>query len=461
MNEAEVKKLVLEQREFFKSGKTRSYSFRRSQLVALKEAIKKNEEEILEAVYKDLKKPVFEAYSSEILTLYNDLSFTLNNLKSWMKVERLSTSLIHWPSSTRIIKEPVGNVLIISPWNYPFLLALSPLISAIAAGNCSIIKPSEYSIHTSELLTKLVKDIFDPGFVHVINGDGHILGPQLIEKHHFDHILFTGSPAVGKEIMRMASQQLSPVTLELGGKSPAIVEKDANIKVSAKRIAWGKFWNAGQTCIAPDYVLVHEDIKDEFIEALKNSVLEFYGKDAEKGKNFGRIISKKHFKDLIPLLGKGKIEIGGSSDENDLYIEPTILTDVSLDDEVMQREIFGPILPVITFKSQDEVIQIVEHNPYPLSCYIFSESQKKKDFYVESIRFGGGGINIPLIHFSHPELPLEGVGNSGIGNYRGKYGFDTFTHRKSIMSMPTWPDIPLKYPPFMKLNGLIKRFLKF
>ncbi|MEX1188063.1 MAG: aldehyde dehydrogenase family protein [Bacteroidia bacterium] len=454
-----IDELFLAQNQFFKSGATRAYKFRKEQIQKLKTALLKNEDKILAALYADLRKSPFEAYSSEITTLKMELDFTLNHLQSWMMDEYVDTPLIHWPASSKVIKEPKGLILIISPWNYPFMLAISPLISAIAAGNCCIIKPSEISSHTSKLIKSLIEEIFPQEFVAVIEGEGKVLGPLLIENHHFDHIFFTGSPSIGKEIMRMASNSLSPVTLELGGKSPAIVCKDTNIKVAAKRIAWGKFWNAGQTCIAPDYVLVEESIQEQFIVELKSAIKEFYGSDPQTSADYGRIISLKHFSQIKKYLQDGDIAFGGKHDELDLYIEPTILINTGLSTSVMRSEIFGPVLPIIPYSNEREVLEIVEHNPYPLACYIFTRNKKTEKFFLTNIRFGGGGINIPLIHFAHTELPLEGIGTSGNGNYHGKSGFDTFSHSKSIMKSGYFPDVALKYPPFIKLNKWIKRFL--
>lgn len=455
-----IDELFAAQQRFFKSGATRSYEFRKSQLLKLRKAISENEEGILQSLKADLKKPEFEGYSSEISTLKMELNFTISHLQNWMMAKSIDTPLIHWPASSKIITEPLGLVLIIAPWNYPFMLCISPLISAIAAGNCAIIKPSEISSNTSAFIKKFIENLFDEEFVAVVEGDGKQNVQLLIENHHFDHVFFTGSPAVGKEIMRMAAKTLSPVTLELGGKSPAIVEKDANLKVSAKRIAWGKFWNAGQTCIAPDYVLVDNSVEDEFLSELKSALIEFYGNDPQLSKDYARIINTNHFRRIQSYLNDGKIALGGKVDEADLYIEPTILSYVSLSDQVMKDEIFGPILPIIPFSSKEEVLEIIEVNPYPLACYIFTQNHKKETFYLENIRFGGGGINIPLIHFAHTELPLEGVGYSGMGDYHGKAGFETFSHKKSIMKSGYFPDITLRYPPYLKLNKWIKKFLQ-
>jgi aldehyde dehydrogenase (NAD+) len=458
--EHKISELFSRQQRFFKSGATKSFEFRRSQLLKLKKAIAENENAILQSLKDDLKKPELEGYSSEISTLKMELNFTLNHLKSWMMDEVVDSPLIHWPASSKIITEPLGNVLIIAPWNYPFMLCISPLISAIAAGNCIIIKPSEISSHTSSFLKKFIENLFSEEFIAVVEGDGKRIVTFLIENHHFDHVFFTGSPDVGKEIMRMAAKTLSPVTLELGGKSPAIVEKDTNLKITAKRIAWGKFWNAGQTCIAPDYLLVEQSIISEFIEELKSALLEFYGSDAQLSKDYARIINTNHLLRLKSYLNDSKIAFGGNVDEADLYIEPTILSHVSLSAPVMRNEIFGPILPVIPFASKEDVLEIIEVNPYPLACYIFTKNRKKENFYLENIKFGGGGINIPLIHFAHTELPLEGVGFSGMGNYHGKAGFETFSHKKSIMKAGYFPDIPIKYPPYIRLNKWIKKLLQ-
>lgn len=458
--QAHIDEVVAKQKAYFKTGITKSVSFRKKQLKALKQAILTHEQEILVALHSDLRKPEFEAFSSEIGTLIMELNHTLNHLDEWTAREYVPTPLVIQPAKSFIIREPVGVVLIISPWNYPFMLAIAPLISAISAGNCAIVKPSNQSKASSSLIQKLITQVFDEAYVAVIEGPGSEAGSMLIEKHRFDHIFFTGSPSVGKSVMRMAAEHLSPVTLELGGKSPAIVDASADIKVSAKRIVWGKFWNAGQTCIAPDYILVHESIYEEFLAELKQSILAMFGDNPIKSDSYGRIINDRHFQVLKSYLDQGSIFSGGRFDTTDLYIEPTILTDVSFEDEVMKTEIFGPILPIFKYKDEDQVLEMVAKNPKPLACYVFSNKRKSQEFYLNAISFGGGGVNILLVHFAQSHLPLGGIGSSGMGCYHGKYGFETLSHKKAIVRSGFFPDVFLRYAPFGKLQKLVRYIMK-
>jgi len=455
-----IETLYQSQQTFFNSGKTRTVSFRKSQLLKLSEAINVHEEEILQALHADLGKHTYEAYASEIGTLKMEINHTLNNLEEWFNPESVSTPFVHFPASSFILKDPLGVVLIIGPWNYPFMLIMAPLLSAIAAGNCVFIKPSNQAPATAQLIEKILTSIYPSEFVCVIQGPGALIGPELIQKYRFDHIFFTGSMPVGKEVMKMAAEHLSPVTLELGGKSPVIVAEDANISISAKRIAWAKCWNAGQTCIAPDYLLIHEDVADEFIEKYAHWVKQFYGEDASKSDSYGRVINRKRFDILNTYLSQGKLVLGGKTDAETLFIQPTLLTDVEEGATCMQEEIFGPILPIIRYRTKDEVLTHVAKHPYPLACYVFTSNKKTEAYYHSNIRFGGGGVNILMIHLVNSELPFGGVGFSGMGNYHGRYGFETFSHKKSITRTGFFPDLPIRYAPFKGKIKLAKWFMR-
>ncbi|MBW8685816.1 aldehyde dehydrogenase [Chitinophaga rhizophila] len=447
------------QQQFFASGKTLPYKFRRQQLRLLKTAIKKREKDILAALKADLHKHPVEAYSSEIGTLYVEIRHLLSNLKDWMKPEKVTSPFVMYPSKSRIYRVPLGQVFIIAPWNYPFLLVMAPLVGAIAGGNCAVVKPSELAPRTSAVIAALIKDTFDPAYVTTIEGDGSTVIPDMMQ-HRFDHVFFTGGPGIGRKIMEMATPHLTPVTLELGGKSPCIVDETANIGVAAKRIVWGKFWNAGQTCIAPDYILVHAKVKDELIAAMKKAIVRFFGENPAGSPDYARIINDNRFQTLKNYLSQGQIAHGGATDEGSLYIAPTLLDGVSWNNSVMQDEIFGPILPVVSFTTLEEAVRPVKKQPYPLSLYLFTNKAATEKLIIEQLRFGGGCINNTLGHFTNPELPFGGVGNSGMGQYHGKYSFDTFTHPKSIMKTGTWIDIAMKYPPFKNKLGLIRWILK-
>lgn len=458
--EDEIRNIIASQREFFNTGATRDLAFRKRKLRKLHEVLLSRENDILIALGKDLRKHPFEAFGSEITTLLMELKYALNNLHSWAMPEQVPTPLVHWPAKSRIHREPLGLVLIFSPWNYPFLLSLSPVISAMAAGNCCIIKPSEFSVHTSGLVQEIIAEVFEPQHVAVIQGEGQILGPQLLSEPLFNHVFFTGSPAVGREVLQQASQQMIPVTLELGGKSPAIVESDANISEAAKRIVWGKFWNAGQTCIAPDYVLVHQSRFEEFVSEAQKFIRRFYGEDAFQSDSYGRLIHNRHFKKVASYIPQGELIAGGKTIESDLYIEPTLIHVTGFEEAVMRNEIFGPVLPIMKFENSVEVFEAVAKNPNPLALYVFTAKKSLQNKYLTGIRFGGGGINMPLLHFATVDMPLEGIGGSGLGNYHGKYGFETFSHRKSIIVSPFFPDLWLKYPPFPKLKSGLKWLLR-
>ena len=452
--------MIQDMQHYFFSGATKSYAFRKEQLQHLRTAIEKNENSILQALYKDLHKSPEEAYSTEIGFVYSEISHTLKHLKSWMEPKGVSTPLLLFPSSSKVVREALGVTLIIAPWNYPFQLMIAPLIGAIAGGNCAVLKPSEFTVHTSEVIQKLIADAFDPKYITVIEGDGAVVVPRLMTDHRFDHVFFTGSIPVGKEIAKLAAPKLVPITLELGGKSPCIVDKDANIKVAAQRIAWGKFTNAGQTCVAPDYLMVHESRKAELTDNLQKSIRSFYGNDPQQSTDYGRIVNEKRFDKLESFLHQGEIIAGGQAKKAELYIAPTLMHNVLATDPLMQEEIFGPILPVFTFKEHEEALTMIRNHANPLALYVFTDNEKTEKLYVDNVPFGGGCINNTLMHLANAELPFGGVGNSGMGAYHGKFSFDTFTRPKSVLKTATWIDPSIKYPPYKGKMKFLRWFLK-
>ncbi|RKD30545.1 aldehyde dehydrogenase [Thermohalobacter berrensis] len=452
------REIVEKQKNFFEKGITKNISFRMEMLKHLKKVILENEKLILKALKDDLNKPPFEAYATEIGIVLDEIDYVIKNLKNWTKPKKVKTPIFHFLSKSFIYPEPYGVVLIIAPWNYPFQLVLSPLIGAIAGGNCAIIKPSEYSSNTSKILSKIINENFKSDFITVIEG-GSEVNKSLLEQK-FDYIFFTGSVRVGKIVMEAASKHLTPITLELGGKSPCIVDEEANIDLAAKRITWGKFLNAGQTCVAPDYLLVHKNIKEGLIKNIIKYIKEFYGDDPRKSPDYPRIINKKHFIRLSKLLEDGEIVYGGEVDEDDLYLSPTIIDNIDWNFEIMKDEIFGPLLPVLEYKDLDEVINKVNGKPKPLALYFFSNNKEKEKKVLEDIPFGGGCINDTIVHVASSYLPFGGVGNSGMGSYHGKASFDTFTHYKSILKKSNMFDINLRYPPYRNKIKALKKILK-
>lgn len=446
-------------RTFYESGLTRSYGYRVQQLRLLKAAIERHDAAIQEALYKDLKKSPEEVYASETSIVITQINLALKKLKRWMKPERAKTDLVNFPSRSLLYKDPRGLVCIISPWNYPFQLLMAPLVGAIAAGNAAVVKPSELAPQTAAIIETIIREAFPPEYVMVVQGEGASVVPALLDSVKFDYIFYTGSISVGQRIYIQAAKQLTPVTLELGGKSPAIVEADADLKTSARRIALGKFLNAGQTCVAPDYVLVHESVKEPFLEKLKLTLQDFYGSDPGQSYSYGKIINEKRFDTLSGYLNQGRISIGGHADREALYIAPTVMEDVSLDAPLMTEEIFGPILPVFTYRHQQEALDIISRNPYPLAFYVFTSDTNNGRTWIDQVSFGGGCVNNAAWHFANPYLPFGGVGASGLGAYHGKYSFDTFSHVKPVMHTPTWFDPNLKYPPFQGKLKWIRRLM--
>lgn len=454
-----MKKITNQQKLFFNTGKTQDIQFRKQQLCTLKELLNENENEILAALESDFQKPRFESYATELFVLHQEIDHLLSNLDDWAKPQKTNSSLINFPSKSYIYSKPYGVTLIISPWNYPLQLALNPALGAIAAGNTVILKPSEFSPHTSNLLAELINNTFDPGFFSVLLGDAETT--QFLLSQPLDYIFFTGSSRVGKLVMKAAAEQLTPLTLELGGKSPTIIDQTANLSLAAKRITWGKYINAGQTCVSPDFVYIHKSMHDEFCQLLKDNIISFYGDEPNQSNDFARIINRKHFNRIKNLIDPKKIYHGGNTDADSYYIEPTIMTDVQWDDDVMQEEIFGPVLPVLTFLNVDDVISTLQTKPKPLSLYLFSTNKKYQQKIVDELQFGSGAINDTVSHLGNLELPFGGIGDSGFGSYHGKQSFDTFSHQKSIMKKSNWLDIPLRYPPYDGKLKWLKKLTKF
>jgi aldehyde dehydrogenase (NAD+) len=447
-------------RNFFGSGETKSYPFRKEQLQKLKNAVLKHEQDLYDALYTDLKKNKEEAWVTEIGFLIAEINAALKNLRSWMKPVQAKTNLVNFPSSSFVLHEPLGVVLIIGPWNYPLQLLFTPLVGAIAAGNCAVLKSSEFAPATSHIMKQIIKEAFPKEYVLFVEGDGREVISQMMNDVVFDHIFYTGGTEVGKIIYQMAAKNLVPVTLELGGKSPCLVESDANIKVAARRIVVTKFSNAGQMCVTPDYVLVNASMKDKLIEELKKCIQQFYSEDPSTDYNYGKIINQKQFNRIVNYLKEGNIIYGGKYNESKLYIEPTLIHNVSLESPLMQEEIFGPILPIISFETKQDALNIISQNKNPLSCFVFTESKANEKFWLQHVAFGGGCINNASWHLTNHYLPFGGRGFSGIGNYHGKYSFETFSHKKAIMKTPTWFDPVIKYPPFKGKLKLFKWIVK-
>ncbi len=455
----EIEQIINQQKQFFKTQQTKDISFRKKALKKLLKEIEKSEIEIQDALYQDFKKPAFESYISEIGIVIAELKLVINNIHRWSKSKTVIPSLLNFPSWEKIYKEPYGTVLIIGPWNYPFQLAIAPLIGAIAAGNTVVIKPSELTPHTSKLVADLMEKCFDKSFVTVIQGDVSV-SQKLLSKR-WDYIFFTGSVPVGRIVAKAAAEFLTPTTLELGGKSPCIIDETANIPLTAKRLVWGKFLNAGQTCIAPDYLLVHEQIKNALVAAFKVEIKKAYGENPKDSTDYPRIINQRNFNRLAKMLEIEPILIGGEKDENELYIAPTVIECSSINCEAMKDEIFGPILPILTYKSEDEIEKVISSFEKPLSLYVFTNRKSFAQNIIQKYTFGGGVINDTVVHFANHRLPFGGVGHSGNGAYHGKHSFDTFTHQKSVVNRFTWLDIPMRYAPYQGKLKWLKIFFKY
>lgn len=448
------------QKAFFQEGHTRSYAFRLAQIKKLNDLVNKHQQNLIDALQKDLEKHAYEGLITELGPFFSEVKDTLKHLRSWMQPESVTTSLFNTPGSSEIIREPYGNVLVIAPWNYPFLLSFSPLLGAMAAGNCVILKPSEHAPHSAAAMAAIINQHFDPSYIHVI--EGGVEETQALLNTRWDYIFFTGGPAIGKIIYKAAAEHLTPVTLELGGKSPCVVHKDANLKLAAKRIAWGKWINSGQTCLAPDYLFVQADVKQKFIQYLSDAIHAHYGADPIKSPDYGKIINHRHYERLKSYLSQGRITAGGKYDDGLMRIEPTIMEQVSADSPVMQEEIFGPILPVYTYDKIDEVYAFINKREKPLASYLFSASSAVQKQFLAEISSGGVSINDTVMHITSSQMPFGGVGQSGIGGYHGKYSFDTFSHKKSVLRRGIQPlDTIFRFPPYnMKLLKMMKELLK-
>ncbi len=453
-----INNIVEKQREYFYTEETKDINFRISQLKLLKKIIIKNEEKLLIALKNDLNKSTFEAYETEIGTVLMELNYTIKRLRSWIKPKKVKTSITNFLSKSYIYSDPYGVVLIIAPWNYPFQLAISPLIGAIAAGNCAIIKPSEYATNTSKIVKEIINNNFKENFITVIEG-GRDTNIKLLQQN-LDYIFFTGSVSVGKAVMEEAAKNLTPITLELGGKSPCIVHNDADIKLAAKKIVWGKFLNAGQTCVAPDYLFVHKDIKHKLISCIIDTIKLFFGEEPKESLDYGRIINQEHLSRLEELLKEGSIIVGGDIDKNEKYISPTIMENINWDNHIMKEEIFGPILPILEYSSLNEVITSIRNHGKPLALYVFTKCKEVEREVLEKLSFGGGCVNDTIMHLTSPYLPFGGVGSSGMGSYHGKASFDTFSHKKSILKSSSYFDIKLKYPPYGNKVKLLRNIIK-
>ena len=446
-------------RAYFMTGATQPYAFRLLQLQRLKKVVLEHEKQLYEALYADLKKTDEDAWATEVGFFLSELNYTIKHLKDWMEPKSVSTNLVNLPSTSFTIQEPLGVVCIIAPWNYPFQLLFTPLIGAIAGGNCAVLKPSEFAPATAKVMGKIVESLFPTNYILYVEGEGALVLPSLLTENRFDHIFYTGSTMVGKIIYKYAAEQMVPVTLELGGKSPAVITADANLRVAARRLANPKFSNCGQMCIAPDYILVPSELKDKLIKELIIAIQSFYGADAEASEHYGKIINDRQWLRLTSYLGDGEIVYGGKSNREKLFIEPTIITGVHPDAKIMQEEIFGPILPILTYASNEEALAIINKNPNPLAFYVFTENKADEQYWLTNVPSGGACVNNATMHITNHDLPFGGRGFSGTGGYHGKQSFDTFTHTKSVLKTPTWIDPSFKYPPYKGKAWLLKRLI--
>lgn len=447
------------QRVFFETGITKEYDFRQQQLQKLLAVVQKYELEIFEALHTDLKKSPEECWITENGFFLSELKNAIKKLSSWMKPQKVRTNLANLPSKSLIIAEPLGVVLIISPWNYPFQLLFTPLIGAVAAGNCVVLKSSEFAQATSAIMKKMLAEIFNEQYILLIEGDGATVITEMMDNFVFDHVFYTGSTAVGKIIYQNAAKNLVPVTLELGGKSPCVVEAEVDIKVAAKRIAFPKFSNAGQMCVAPDYVLVHTSQKDALVAELKKAIETFFKGDAETSYDYGKIINEKQFDRLVTYFNDGKILYGGKTNREKLFIEPTLMDNINLDGGIMNDEIFGPLLPIISFTGMEEALQIIARHKNPLAFYLFTNNKEKEKRWLQAVAFGGGCINNASVHLLNHHLPFGGRGTSGTGKYHGRFSFDTFSHKKAVLKTPTWLDLSIKYPPYAGRLNFFKKLI--
>lgn len=450
--------IIKAQTTFFDSGKTKDVSERIEKLKALKKEIEKREKDIAKALYRDLKKPEFETFATETSIVLNELKLIIKKLKKWAKPKKIKSSWLNFPSSDYIYSQVYGKCLILAPWNYPFQLSLSPAIGALAAGNTVVVKPSEYSPNTSALIQEIFETVFPEELAKVVQGNAKVSQQLLVQK--WDYVFFTGSVQVGKLVAKAIAPHPTPSTLELGGKSPCIIHSSAKIKLAAKRIVWGKFLNAGQTCIAPDYILIEASVKEAFIKAVKAEIQTAFGKKIQKSPDFAQIVNDKNFERLAEMLKDQKILLGGETDKETRFIAPTLIDEPDLNSAVMQEEIFGPILPLLSYTSEMEIEKIINLHPNPLSFYVFAEDKNFSEKILEKYSFGGGMGNDVVMHIANPRLPFGGIGNSGYGGYHGKFSFDTFTHQKSVSKRGTWIDLPFRYPPYKGKLSLLKKVMK-
>lgn len=453
----DIPKLVQEQKHFFKSQQTKNLDFRISLLKKLLVVVQEKEQDIISALYKDFKKSEYESVMTETSIVISELKSSIKNLRSWAKPKRVFPALLNFPSSSKIYKEPYGAVLVIAPWNYPYQLALVPLIGAIAAGNTVVLKPSELTPHTSKITKEIIEAVFASQLVAVVEG-GVEVSTALLEER-WDYIFFTGSVQVGKIIAKAAAKHLTPITLELGGKNPCIIDDTAAIALAAKRIVWGKCINAGQTCIAPDYLIIHKKVKDEFVRCFQEEVTKAYGLNPQESNDYPRIVNEKNFDRLANMLSNEKILVGGNTDKETLYIAPTLIDNPSMDSEVMKGEIFGPISPVLTYKDEAELEALILRYEKPLALYVFTKRTAFAKQIIRNFSFGGGTINDTTVHFANSRLPFGGVGESGIGNYHGKRTFDLFSHHKGMVHRYNWLDVPVRYAPYKGKVALLKKFM--
>lgn len=455
-----LKEKINKQREYFSTGETKDINFRIEKLKKLRDVLKSEEEKVFEALKKDLMKSSFESYVTEVAMVYDEINMHIKNIKKWSKKRRVKTPLVQFPAKSFLQLEPYGVVLIIGPFNYPFMLTMDPLIGAIAAGNTAVIKPSESAPETSKILKEILEKVFDEKYVLHVNPER---GKEVVEellKEKFDYIFFTGSATVGKIVMKAASQYLTPVTLELGGKSPCIIDKDCKVELAARRIVWGKLMNSGQTCVAPDYLYVHKDIEEEFIKKLEEEIKNQFGDNPLESKDYSKMVNEREFNRVLSYIDKEKLVFGGNYNRKTFQIEPTILKNITWDDPVMEREIFGPIFPILTFENLDEVIRVVNSKDKPLALYYFSEDKNKIEKVLNSTSSGGVTINDTLVHVSSSYLPFSGVGNSGMGEYHGKYSFDLFSNKKGVMNRKTFLDLKIRYAPFQNKLTIVKKIMK-
>lgn len=445
--------------QWYATGATKSYEFRIQQLKKLKQVVIDYEAQLYAALYSDLRKNKEECWITENGFVLTEINYAIKKLKGWMQPNKVSTNLVNFPSKSYVYAEPLGVVLIISPWNYPLNLLFTPLVGAIAAGNCVVMKASEFAPATAAVMQQMITTTFDEKYISYTSEDGATVIPQMMNEFVFDHVFYTGSTSIGKKIYEMAAKNLVPVTLELGGKSPCVVEEEVDVKVAARRIVMTKFSNAGQMCVAPDYVLVHEKVKQALVEEMKKAIHQFYGPDTATNEGYGRIINHKQFDRLVVYLGDGNVLEGGKTNREDLYVAPTLMDNVQMDGGIMTDEIFGPVLPIISFNSSEAALAIIRQHKNPLAFYVFTSNSKKEEDWLQQVAFGGGCVNNAALHLTNHHLPFGGRGYSGTGHYHGRFSFDAFSHKKAVMKTPTWFDPSVKYPPMTGKLNILKKII--